>query len=283
MPNAPADRLGPDERTVVSADGTRIAMTVVGSGPALVLVPGAFDHRTFGPFAELAAVLSEQFSVAYYDRRGRGGSGDTAPYAIGREVEDLRAVIDGLGGSALAIGICSGAGLVLSALAAGAPISRAVVWEPPYRVESEGIAHEDRLRTLLESGRKATAVRFFLTRVLGLTWARALAIRSRPAVWRGLLDAAPTLPREVAIMNGLSIPERTFASIAAPVLVTVGSASPDWMKLASLAVVQALHGSAHTVLQDQTHDVDPVVLAPVATTFLLADRQASEPAGFGLL
>jgi pimeloyl-ACP methyl ester carboxylesterase len=71
-----------------SADGTLIAYERRGSGPALVLVGGALC--TAAADAPLAELLAPHFSVFTYDRRGRGASGDTAPYAVRREIEDLR-------------------------------------------------------------------------------------------------------------------------------------------------------------------------------------------------
>lgn len=261
----------PRDRTVVSADGTRLAVSVVGDGPPLVLVPGAFQHRGFGGVAEIAAALSEHFTVAYFDRRGRGASGDTLPYSLDKELQDLRAVIDELGGFADAIGLCAGGALVLHGLAAGLPIKRAVVWEPPYRVAGEPEAaepYEARLRALLDRGKRATAARYYLTRVLGLTWRRALSLRSRGPVWRGLLDAAGALDREAATLNDLRLPADVLAAIDAPTLLIVGSDSPDWMKNAVQAVVEHVQGSAHTVLQNQTHDVEPSAIAPAAISFL---------------
>ncbi|WP_066517591.1 alpha/beta fold hydrolase [Curtobacterium ammoniigenes] len=261
----------PPDRTVVSADGTRIVMSVVGSGPPLVLVPGAFQHRRFGGLAEIATALADSFTVGYFDRRGRGESGDTPPYAPESELDDLRAVITELGGSAVAVGLCAGGALVLTALAAGLPITRSVIWEPPYRVAGEPEAtepYEERLRALLDRGRRATATRYYLTRVLGMTWRRALSLRSRAPVWRGLLDSATALDREAATLNDLRLPAATLAQIRTPTLVIVGSDSPDWMKHAVQAVVEHVPGAAHTVLQNQTHDVEPDVIAPVAAAFL---------------
>src|SRR5215472_2869569 len=105
-----------------SRDGTRIAYSRTGQGSPLVLVDGAFCHRTFGANVPLPALLSQRFTVYTYDRRGRGESGDTLPYAIEREIEDLDAVIRAAGGSAFAYGISSGAALALEAVNRGVGI-----------------------------------------------------------------------------------------------------------------------------------------------------------------
>src|SRR4051794_6315211 len=118
--------------TVTSADGTSIAYEVAGAGPAVILVDGAMCHRSGGPMRPLAALLRSRFTVYAYDRRGRGDSGDTAPYAVAREVEDLAALVEAAGGAACAYAISSGGALVLAAVAAGVPLTRLAIYEPPF-------------------------------------------------------------------------------------------------------------------------------------------------------
>jgi len=112
---------------VISKDGTRIAYERMGSGPALVLVDGAMCSRAFGPMPKIAALLKEHFTVYLYDRRGRGGSGDTQPYSKAREVEDIDALIRAAGGAAFALGLSSGAALALEAAASGSSIQKLAV------------------------------------------------------------------------------------------------------------------------------------------------------------
>jgi pimeloyl-ACP methyl ester carboxylesterase len=110
---------------VRSKDGTSIAFDRSGIGPALILVGGAMSDRTGA--ATVSSLLASRFTVFAYDRRGRGDSGDTPPYAVEREVEDLDALIGEAGGSAFVMGGSSGAVLALDAAAHGvavaAPIS----------------------------------------------------------------------------------------------------------------------------------------------------------------
>ena len=120
-------------QSVVSRDGTQIAYEQSGAGPALILIGGAFGERTTA--AGLAALLAPRFTVFAYDRRGRGGSGDTPTYAVEREVEDLEALIDRAGGAAFVYGHSSGAALAIEASAEGLPIGRLVLYEPPYIVD----------------------------------------------------------------------------------------------------------------------------------------------------
>ncbi|MBM0260637.1 alpha/beta fold hydrolase [Micromonospora sp. 4G55] len=119
--------------TVRSADGTTIAYERSGDGPAIVLVGGAFNDRT--TTRAVAAALAADFTVFGYDRRGRGDSGDTAPYTVQREIEDLAALIGAAGGAAYLYGISSGAILAALATAAG---SRSPGWPSSSRRSGSG-------------------------------------------------------------------------------------------------------------------------------------------------
>src|SRR4051794_20516966 len=104
-------------RKVISADGTAIAYDRSGSGPVVILVGGGFADRRDPIFVGLAQALAPRFTVFNYDRRGRGDSGDTMPYAVQREIEDLKALIDEAGGNAMVFGGSSGGALALEAAA----------------------------------------------------------------------------------------------------------------------------------------------------------------------
>ena len=153
--------------TVASGDGTRIAFERTGTGPTLVIVDGAMSSMAFGPSEATAAALSGDFRVYRYDRRGRGDSTDGKPYAVAREVEDLTAVISEAGGSAFVYGISSGAGLALEAAASGAPITKLVLFEPPYTAEGGDPAQQQedtrQMDELLRAGRNGDAVELFFS------------------------------------------------------------------------------------------------------------------------
>jgi pimeloyl-ACP methyl ester carboxylesterase len=119
-----------------SSDGTSVAVESSGTGPPVVLVDGGFGRRGFGPNCTLGPLLSDSFTVFRYDRRGRGDSRDTAPFAAQREIEDLDAVIQRAGGSAFVYGISSGAAIVLEAARQGLHIRRLAVWEAPFIVDT---------------------------------------------------------------------------------------------------------------------------------------------------
>ncbi len=179
---------------VGSRDGTTIGFDRSGEGPPIVLVGGAFNDRSTA--APLAAQLEPRFTVFTYDRRGRGGSGDTAPYAVDREIEDLEALIADAGGSASVYGLSSGGVLALEAAARGLPITRLVVFEPPFIVEgSRPRPPEDlalQLSELASSGRRGDAVELFITKAVGLPVEAVEQMRNAP-MWPGLEEVAHTL------------------------------------------------------------------------------------------
>jgi pimeloyl-ACP methyl ester carboxylesterase len=119
--------------TVRSADGTTIAYTRAGQGPPLILIDGALCSRSFGPMPKLAGQLTPHFTVYTYDRRGRGESGDTAPYAADREVEDIEALVALAGETVYLHGTSSGAALALDAAKRIPAIGKLAVYEPPFK------------------------------------------------------------------------------------------------------------------------------------------------------
>src|SRR5512140_3099462 len=120
-------------KKLTSSDGTQIAYDVQGAGPAVILVDGALCYRSFGPMQRLSELLAPRFTVYTYDRRGRGDSSDTKPYALEREIEDIEALIKEAGGSAYVFGTSSGGALALeAALQLGKKIKKLAMWEPPY-------------------------------------------------------------------------------------------------------------------------------------------------------
>jgi pimeloyl-ACP methyl ester carboxylesterase len=132
--------------TVLSRDGTAIAFDKSGVGPPLILVDGALCYRASGPSRSLAALLAEHFTVFTYDRRGRGESGDTAPYAVEREVDDIEALIEEAGGSAYVYGVSSGAALALEAANRGLAIEKLALYEAPFIVDDKSRSAAGRLR-----------------------------------------------------------------------------------------------------------------------------------------
>ncbi|MFH8804808.1 alpha/beta fold hydrolase [Streptomyces sp. NPDC017936] len=256
------------EKKTLSRDGTSLAYEVAGQGPAVVLVSGAMS--TSSTVAPLAGLLARRFTTVRYDRRGRGESGDTAPYAVEREVEDLAALIDVAGGEAALYGVSSGGALVLRAAASGLPVSRVAVYETPYADFSDGgagerAAYTARLTEALGQGRRGDAVELFL-RLTGLAEKMIQGARQSP-MWAGMEAIAPTLAYDDAVMGDGLVPRERLASVGVPVLAVAGGASPAWMREATRAVAAAVPRGTYRELADQDHMVDPNVLAPVLTGF----------------
>ncbi|GAA3224087.1 alpha/beta hydrolase [Actinocorallia longicatena] len=252
--------------TAVSADGTTLAYDDLGSGEPIVLVSGASCAR--GVHAHAAGLLSSGLRVLNYDRRGRGDSTDTAPFAVEREIEDLAAMIDAAGGSAAVFGSSSGAVLALRAAIAGLPVTRLVLWEPPFEPAADAPARQAayvaELTAALDRGDRGAAQEAFMRRV-GLPEQMIAGARRSP-MWKELEEIAHTLPYDAAAMGDCSVPAGA-AGLATPVLVAYGTASGDWARNAADALTAAAPAARSTALDGQHHDVDFTVLAPVIEDF----------------
>ncbi|MFF8972191.1 alpha/beta fold hydrolase [Streptomyces sp. NPDC014995] len=255
------------DKKTFSRDGTELAYARAGQGPAVVLVSGAMS--TGGTVAPLGRLLANRFTVLWYDRRGRGESGDTAPYAVEREVEDLASLIDAAGGEAALYGISSGGALALEAAASGLPVRRVAVYETPFALDEEearGRAeYTAHLTEALAQGRRGDAVELFL-RLTGLAEEMIQRARQSP-MWAGMEAIAPTLAYDDAVMGGGRVPRERLASVGVPVLAVAGEASPRPLREATRAVAEAAPHGTYRALEGQTHMVDPNVLAPVLAEF----------------
>jgi pimeloyl-ACP methyl ester carboxylesterase len=247
--------------TVNSADGTTIAFDQLGSGPPLVLVAGASCDRAVD--AGIAAALAEHFTVLNYDRRGRGDSSDTQPYAVDSEIEDLDVLLAGAGGSAVVVGLSSGGALAALGAVAGLPIAHLVMWEPPYRLDAAGqraaTEYAAELAALLAEDRRGDAQALFMGMV-GLPEEMIAGMRESPYWARGE-TLAPTLAYDAAVMGDGGVPTDAFRRITAPTTVLAGGASPDWMQESAAAAAAAIPAAESAVLPGQTHDVAPDALA----------------------
>jgi pimeloyl-ACP methyl ester carboxylesterase len=258
---------------VSSRDGTTIAFDRYGTGPAVILVGGAFQHRAIDPpTRQLAELLAPSFTVFHYDRRGRGDSGDTLPYAVEREVEDLGALIDGAGGRAHVFGMSSGGALVLDAAASTLPVTKLALYEPPFNLEesrrSAMKAYSRQLTTLLAEGRRGDAAALAMT-TFGAPPEAVEGMRQAP-VWAMFESVAPTLAYDAALMGDYSVPTERASSVTAPAMILDGGASPQWLRAVADALADAIPGAQRRTLEGQTHDVSPEVLAPVLQAFFVA-------------
>jgi pimeloyl-ACP methyl ester carboxylesterase len=266
--------------SVTSKDGTSIAYERLGSGPPVILVDGAFCNRSFGPMRALAGRLAPQFTVVYYDRRGRGDSGDAPAYAVDREVEDLAALVEAVGGDPCIYGTSSGAVLAARAVAAGVKARKLAVYEPPLALD--GTHHPDppdfveRIATMLRADRRGDAVKLFM-KVVGVPRMGILFMQLIPGVFRNLKRSAHTLPHDFAILGdtqrGGPLPaelEQALDAIRVPTLAMAGGKSPAWLKHAATRVAEAVPGCRMEVVPGQNHNASAKAIGPVLAQFFAA-------------
>lgn len=253
-----------------SRDGTAIAYERRGEGPPLVIVSGALCSRAFGSQPKLTELLARRFTVYEWDRRGRNESGDTAPYAVAREVEDIAALIQEAGEPAHLLGFSSGGALALEAAAAGLPVRKLALYEPPWVGRRNGGPepdHRGRLEALVRAGRRGAAVRYFMADMVGMPRVVAWGMRVFP-MWPKLEAVAHTLPYDAAIMGTWDVPAARAAAVKAPTLVIGGGKSPRALRDAVDRTAAAIPGATRRILAGQGHQAAPEALAPVLTEFL---------------
>jgi pimeloyl-ACP methyl ester carboxylesterase len=265
---------------IKSTDGTEIAFDRIGKGPPVILIGGAFSWRRWKGFVELADLLSARFTVLNYDRRGRGDSGDTKPYALEREFEDLQAMIRVAGGSASVWGMSSGGILALEAARAGVAIEKIAAYEPPFIVDSsEGLPPDDfvsHVGALVDRGRRSEAVKYFMARVMGMPSLIPSLMSLWPPMWSKLKATAHTLPYEAVIIDryvrGRPVDAAYWARIVTPTLIVSGEKSPEKLRKGAAAIAAALPTAEHRTLPGVSHNVKMSALAPVLLDFFASGR-----------
>ena len=259
-------------KTVISKDSTVITYDQEGQGPALILIDGALTTRSAASRPELVRLLSPHFMVISYDRRGRGDSGDTLPYAVEREIEDIEALMDQFGGSAYLYGHSSGASLGLDAAARlGKKVKKLAMYEAPYNddpaAQQAWNQYIRQLTTLLAEDRRGDAVALFM-RYVGTPEDHIEAARQAP--WFQALEAiAPTLAYDhTAILGEYNrVPTEKAAGVKTPVLVMSGSASFPFMYETAKTLTRVIPHAQQRTLEGQTHEVAPQALAPLLIEF----------------
>lgn len=253
---------------VHSHDGTMIAYDRLGAGQPVVLVCGGSVDRSSN--AALAERLAQHFTVFNYDRRGRGDSGDTQPYAVAREVEDISALIAAAGGSAYVFGSSSGAAL---ALEAGGmipnEITKLALWEPPFMPDGYPRPPANTAQTFTElvaANRRSDAVEFFNAKVVGLPPDFVAYARSQP-FWQAQEALAHTMAYDATIMGDYAPPVERAASVPVPTLILYGTASFPFMRDTARMLAEALPQGQTQALEDQQHNVDAAVIAPALAEF----------------
>lgn len=261
--------------TTQSADGTTIAFDRYGDGPPLVLVSGATAHRAISPNVPTLAGLLDGFTVVAYDRRGRGDSGDTLPFAVEREIDDLAAVIAAAGGEAAVFGHSSGAVLALDAAATGLPISRLALYEPPLLVDdTRPPAPRDylaRLDAAVAQGRPEDCLTILMSDAIRLPADQVAGMRHWP-MWPQLASVAHTVGYDARVMEGLMygepLPVDRWAKVAMPTLVMAGGVSESFMRSGAQALVDLLPDARIQILDGQGHGPADDVLGAALVAFL---------------
>lgn len=260
--------------SVISQDGTTIAFDQAGAGPPLILVGGMFEQRAMdSETARLAALplLAEHFTVVHYDRRGRGDSTDTPPFAVAREIEDLAALIAASGGEAFLFGISSGAALALeAALALGGSVRGLALYEPPYNDDPDARqawrAFRAQLQAALDEGRRRDAVGLVMM-LMGVPAEQLPEMHQYPfwPMWEAI---APTIAYDAAALGDeAAVPVGRAARLATPTLVVCGGESYPFMQASAEALARAIPDAQHRTLPGQTHEVAAEAIAPALIAF----------------
>ncbi len=254
---------------VTSRDGTRIAYETAGHGQAALIVLGALNARKSG--TKLAKLLASKFTAVSYDRRGRGDSSDSASYSPEREVQDLAALIDAIGGPVALNGHSSGAALAIAAaVKLRKQVTKLAIYEAPYALDSNArkAAKEYYVapKAALSVGHNGDAVALFV-RSVGVSDKQIQAMRQMP-MWKGLEKLAPTLVYDSEVLGeGHALPAALLSRVRAPTLVMHGGAGSPAMRDAARAISEAIPKAELRTLARQTHGVSPRVLAPVLEEF----------------
>lgn len=266
--------------TVTSKDGTSIAYDKMGQGPALIFIDGALNWRGMSLTLPIAKKMAERFTVYAYDRRGRGESTDTQPYAIDREVEDLEALIDAAGGSAYVFGLSSGALLALDATKKlGNKIKKLALYEAPMILDDSrpplGKPFLDETTRLIAEDKRDDAMKLFM-KAIEVPSFMLFLMRIMPT-WKSVRKIAHTLVYDLTIatpyQEGKSLPKNAWSSATMPTWVGAGERSHDWMKNAQTALADTLPNATLHVLPKQSHLVQPAAIVPELEKFLAEPTQ----------
>lgn len=253
-----------------SKDGTKIAYDKVGSGPTLLIVNGAMGFRGNSFAKRFQAEFAKHFTVIDYDRRGRGESGDTLPYRVQKEVDDIAALVAGPGGGkCLVFAQSSGAALALEAAASGVPMTKLFAYEPPYMVgdpkDRPASDFKEHLEGLVADGKRDAAVAYFM-KTVGVPGFAVAIMRLFP-FWKDLRAVAHTLPYDAAVMAGFDFPKARLARLKVPVVAIAGEKTTPTLKRAVAEVAATVPGAKHEVAPKMSHAVDAKRLAPLLRTW----------------
>ncbi|HEU5121407.1 MAG TPA: alpha/beta hydrolase [Candidatus Saccharimonadales bacterium] len=265
--------------TVTSKDGSIIGFDKTGHGPAVILINGAMSYRwAVDPtLAQLAELLSKDFTVYNFDRRGRGESTDNSTldsFTKAREIEDVQALINDAGGKAMLVGFSSGSAIALETAAITPEVSKVAVYEAPFIVDDGRAPLKDYLgdtSKLVAEGKLDELVEYFIVTVAGMPTEFISGMKQDQNFWNSMKAIAPTIVHDATFMTefmkGNPLPDDYWSKVTVPVLVADGGASPSWMHSAAEALAAQLPNVSRHTLEGQTHAIDPQVIAPVLSEF----------------
>ena len=275
---------GAVQKSVTSKDGTLIAYEQTGTGQPVIIVAAALADR--GGARRLAGHMAEHFTVINYDRRGRGKSTNSLPYAVEREIEDVEALIDASGGTALLFGSSSGAVLALDTTSKlGSKVKRAFLYEPPFIVDDSRPPMADTLigevTELTASGRRNDAVKLFFAKGMGIPEPAVNVMRYLMPGWSTMAAMAHTIPYDLTILGGTQsgkpLPAGRWAAATAPTMVAVGSLSEPFFHHGAQALAQVLPNAQYRSLEGRDHSAilfASKALADAAAQFFAAENAA---------
>jgi pimeloyl-ACP methyl ester carboxylesterase len=258
--------------TVTSPDGTVIDYDRYDDGPAVIFIGGATAYRAIDEATTQTAkrLAAEGFTTVDYDRRGRGRSGDTQPWALDREVEDLAALITAVGGAAALCTNSSGADIALAAASAGVGVTALALYEPPFFAGADFTTHLAALGSLLANGKHEEAMRYNLTSVIGLP-DEVVDGMAREPWWAAMVAAAPTLVYDHAATHEINLDpdwRGRWAMVTVPTIVCSGEQTFPGLPEAADAVAAALPNASRRILPGQGHRPAPEAIVPVLVEFL---------------
>ena len=266
-------------KTTYSADGTCIAFWKTGSGPPLLLVHGGVcDHLAW---YFVTPLLAQRFTVYSFDRRGRGSSGDTPPYAVEREVEDILAMLSTIGEPAHLLGHSAGGILALAVAERRSDLLSLMLYEPAFIVdgarERPGPEVLERIQSLLAAGDRDEVLRIAMRETVAIPESEIKAMRSTPG-WEHLRNVAHTIPYDWMVWERQLVPQNLIG-LHMPVLLLIGSHSPSWLHAGSRAIHADLPHAQVIELQGQGHSAmvsDPGLFAREIQRFVDECGTASE-------
>lgn len=256
--------------TFTSRDGTKIAYDVRGSGPAVILIDGAWCGRNMGPMPKLAPLLAPHFTVYNYDRRSRGDSDMSTDYSPDREYEDLAALIDIAGGSASLYGTSSGGAIALFAAARGLPVDRLAIFEVPFTDVPGGRpmprGYQAEVERLVAENRRPELAKYFMVKMIGMPAFMMPMMWFNPH-WKAMLHNAASLPHDTAVMEGYGFPTEAARSVRVPTIVMSGDKTFKQLKEPVRLARETIPGARFASLPGQSHDAAAELVAPVLIDF----------------